>query len=112
MLQVVQQCANCGAGLTLDDMRQQNCPYCNIVYPHHSQAAQHAQMASHVMNNMMQQQAQVQNQWRQGMGVQYPHAHNVHQHVAQTQRRVMWILVASLVVPVVIVAVVLLVTLI
>jgi hypothetical protein len=69
MYETVQKCTFCGANLTLDDMRKTNCPYCNTVYPHHSQAAQHAQVAGQVMNQMMAQQAQIQNQWRGAFGV-------------------------------------------
>lgn len=69
MYKAVQNCNNCGADLTLDDMRGTNCPYCKVVYPHHSQAAQHAQMAGMMMNQMIGQQAQIQNQWRGAFGV-------------------------------------------
>jgi hypothetical protein len=69
MYEAVQKCKQCGAGLTLDDMRKPNCPYCGTIYPHHSQAAQHAEMAGQVMNQMMAQQAQIQNQWRGAFGV-------------------------------------------
>ncbi|MCA9584807.1 MAG: hypothetical protein KC657_05565 [Myxococcales bacterium] len=69
MLKTVQNCTNCGANLTLDDMRKTDCPYCKTVYPHHSQAAQHAQMANQVMGNLLAQQAQIQNQWRGAFGV-------------------------------------------
>lgn len=69
MYQTVQKCQHCGANLTLDDMRKTNCPYCGTVFPHHSMAAQHAEMAGHMMNNMMGQQAQIQNQWRGAFGV-------------------------------------------
>lgn len=69
MYETVQKCQFCGANLTLDDMRKTNCPYCGTVYPHHSQAAQHAQVAGQVMNQMMAQQAQLQNQWRGAFGV-------------------------------------------
>lgn len=65
----VQQCTNCGASLSLDDLRKPNCTYCGTVYPHHAQAEQHAQVVGQVMNQMMAQQAQVQNQWRAGFGV-------------------------------------------
>jgi hypothetical protein len=66
--QPVQKCSNCGAGLTLDDMRGTQCPYCQVVYPHHAQAAQHAQVAGLMMNQMLAQQAQIQNPWRQAYG--------------------------------------------
>jgi hypothetical protein len=56
MYKTVQNCQYCGANLSLDDMRQTNCPYCGTVYPHHSQAQQHAQVVNQVMGNMMQQQ--------------------------------------------------------
>jgi hypothetical protein len=69
MYDSVQTCKHCGANLTLDDLRRTNCPYCQTVYPHHSQAAQHAQVAGQVMNQMMAQQAQIQNQWRGAFGV-------------------------------------------
>ena len=53
MYKPVQSCTNCGAGLTLDDMRRDDCPYCEVIYPHKSQAAQHAQMANQMMGQMM-----------------------------------------------------------
>jgi len=69
MFEPVQTCTRCGAGLTLDDLRAPNCKYCGTVFPHKAQAAQHAEMAGQVMNQMMAQQAQIQNQWRAGFGV-------------------------------------------
>ncbi len=69
MYEPVQQCKSCGAGLTLEHLRGTNCPYCNTVFPHHAQAAQHAMVANQVMNQMMAQQAQVQAQWRGAYGV-------------------------------------------
>ncbi len=69
MYEAVQNCNHCGANLTLDDMRGPNCPYCGTVYPHHAQAAQHAQVMSHMMGQMVAQQAQIQNQWRGAFGV-------------------------------------------
>jgi len=69
MYEAVQKCKYCGANLTLDDMRKTNCPYCGTVYPHHSQAAQHAEVVGQVMNQMVAQQAQIQNQWRGAFGV-------------------------------------------
>lgn len=68
MYKSVQNCQNCGATLTLDDMRLDNCPYCQSVYPHKSQGQQHAEVVNQMMGNMMQQQAQVQNQWRAAYG--------------------------------------------
>ena len=69
MYEPVQKCTACGAGLTLDDLRGTACPYCKTVFPHLSQAAQHAQMAGMMMNQMMAQQAQIQDQWRAAYGV-------------------------------------------
>ena len=69
MYKPVQQCNHCGANLTLDDLRKPNCTYCGTVYPHHAQAAQHAQVVGQVMNQVMAQQAAVQDQWRAGYGL-------------------------------------------
>jgi hypothetical protein len=69
MYEVVQTCNACGAGLTLDDLRATNCKYCKTVFPHHAQAAQHALVAGQMMNQMMAQQAQIQDQWRGAYGV-------------------------------------------
>lgn len=69
MYKPVQECTHCGAGLTLDDLRKPNCTYCGTVYPHHSMAAQHAQVMGQMMGQMMGQQAHIQNQWRAGFGV-------------------------------------------
>jgi hypothetical protein len=68
MYEAVQQCKHCGAKLTLDDLRKPNCTYCGTVYPHHAQAAQHAQVVGQVMGQMMHQQAQIQDQWRGAFG--------------------------------------------
>jgi hypothetical protein len=67
--EAVQKCTHCGAGLSLDDLRQPDCKYCKTVFPHRAQAEQHAQMANQVMGQMMQQQAAIQNQWRGAFGV-------------------------------------------
>jgi hypothetical protein len=68
MNQAVQSCKNCGAGLSLDDLRGANCRYCGTVLPHRAQAEQQAQLVGQVMNQMIGQQAQIQNQWRAGFG--------------------------------------------
>ena len=68
MYEPVQKCTNCGAGLTLDDLRVPNCKYCGTVLPHRAQAEQHAQLVGQVMGNMMAQQAQVQDAWRNAYG--------------------------------------------
>ena len=69
MYKPVQSCTNCGANLTLDDMRGDECPYCRTVYPHKSVAAQHQQVIHQQMNHLVAQQHQVQNQWRGAFGV-------------------------------------------
>ncbi len=69
MYEAVQHCKHCGAGLTLEDLRQPNCKFCKTVLPHHAQAAQHAHVASQMMGQMMQQQAAIQDQWRGALGV-------------------------------------------
>jgi hypothetical protein len=123
MYKPVQQCTHCGASLTLDDMRGTECPYCRTVYPHHSQAAQHAQVVGQVMNNMMAQQAQIQNQWRGAFGVPpinqpgYPPVHPhpmLHVHVEQSTRlarNIMLIVIVSTVGVMVLVGVIVALTL-
>lgn len=69
MYEAVQNCNHCGANLTLDDMRKPNCPYCGTVYPHHAQAAQHAELMSRMMGQLVANQAEIQNQWRGAFGV-------------------------------------------
>lgn len=49
MYESVQNCQQCGANLSLDDMRKPSCPYCGTVYPHQSMAAQHANMVGQVL---------------------------------------------------------------
>ncbi len=115
MYKTVQNCTNCGANLTLDDMRQPNCPYCQTVYPHKSQGQQHAEVVNQMMGNMMQQQAQVQNQWRAAYGAPpqpgpgmppgapgSPHGdpnQMVQAHMAHAQKmssRIMWTVMLSI----------------
>lgn len=48
-MNVVQRCGNCGAGLTLDQMRRTDCPYCNVVYPHHARAVEQAALVNQIM---------------------------------------------------------------
>jgi len=49
--QTVARCGYCGANLSLDDMRGQNCPYCHTVLAHHARAAEQAAL----VNQMLQQ---------------------------------------------------------
>lgn len=68
MYQGVQTCKQCGANLTLDDMRKTNCPYCGTVYPHQAMASEHAA----VINQVWQQQGlgHVQMPQQYGGGIQ------------------------------------------
>jgi hypothetical protein len=61
MYEPVQRCTNCGANLTIDDLRLPNCRYCGTVLPHRAQAEQHAQLVGQVMGGLMAQQAQFRN---------------------------------------------------
>lgn len=45
----VQRCNSCGAGLTLDQLRRTDCPYCNVAYPHHARAVEHAALVNQIM---------------------------------------------------------------
>lgn len=72
MYQAVQKCTHCGANLTLDDLRKPNCTYCGTVYPHRAQAAQHAEVAGQVFNQMVAQQAQIQASWQNAYGMGPP----------------------------------------
>jgi hypothetical protein len=69
MYEAVQKCNQCGAGLTLDDLRRSDCPYCGVVLPHRAQAEQQAQVVGQVMNQMIAQQTAVQNQMRGAYGM-------------------------------------------
>jgi len=48
-MNAVQRCGSCGAGLTLDQMRRTDCPYCNVVYPHHARAVEQAALVNQIM---------------------------------------------------------------
>ena len=50
MYQGVQVCKQCGANLTLDDMRKTNCPYCGTVFPHQAMAVEHAAVVNQVLS--------------------------------------------------------------
>jgi hypothetical protein len=69
MYEAVQRCTACGANLTLDDLRSPNCRYCGTVLPHRAQAEQHMQLMGQMMNQMVAQQAAIQDQWRANYGV-------------------------------------------
>ncbi len=61
---VFRRCNNCGANLSLDDMRGQNCPYCRTVLAHHARAAEQAAL----VNQMLRQ---------QGLAPQVPYQYGV-----------------------------------
>jgi len=56
MYPTVQNCTNCGANLTINDLRLQGCPYCQTVYPHRSMAEQQMQINQQMMGRIVQQQ--------------------------------------------------------
>lgn len=49
MNQPLQTCPQCGANLTLDDLRGTNCPYCRTALPHHARAAEHAALVNQIL---------------------------------------------------------------
>jgi hypothetical protein len=49
MNQPFQRCTQCGAALSLDDMRAPNCRYCGAVLPHYARAAEQAALVREVM---------------------------------------------------------------
>jgi hypothetical protein len=49
------QCPHCGAALSLDDLRGQNCRYCGAALPHQQRAAEHAALVNQVLNQQFQQ---------------------------------------------------------
>ncbi len=48
-------CPRCGAGLSLDDLRGQNCRFCGAALPHQQRAAEHAALVNQVLNQQFQQ---------------------------------------------------------
>ncbi|MFO0757550.1 MAG: hypothetical protein U0359_13725 [Byssovorax sp.] len=48
------QCPSCGALLSLDDLRGQNCRYCKAALPHHARAAEQAALVNQVLNQQFQ----------------------------------------------------------
>jgi hypothetical protein len=99
MYQGVQTCKQCGANLSLDDMRKTHCPYCGTVYPHQAMAAEHAA----VINQVWQQQGMghVQMPQQYGGGIQIggqSYDQYVQGHVNRANRIMMISLVAGLVI--------------
>ncbi len=45
----LQTCPQCGANLTLDDLRGTNCPYCRTALPHHARAAEQAALVNQML---------------------------------------------------------------
>lgn len=108
-------CHNCGAALSLDDMTRPNCPYCRSVLAHHARAAEQAAL----VNQVLQQQfgAQVPGQAPPQIGYQYgaglapgpaPQAYQQFalQQIDQSVRRMRWIIVVAVIVPIVLLAVI------
>ncbi len=101
MNQPLQNCQRCGAGLSLDDLRQPNCKYCGTVLAHHAQAAGHAAL----VNQILQQQGvhHVQVPYSYGAappqaGIPAPYAQHVEQHLHQARRTVNFVVLGVLVV--------------
>lgn len=55
MNQELHRCVNCGASLSLDQLRGTNCPFCNTAFPHHARAVEHAALVNQVMAQQFQQ---------------------------------------------------------
>ncbi len=53
MSQNLYTCANCGASLSLEQLRGTDCPYCKKVFPHHGAAVQQAALVNQVMAQNM-----------------------------------------------------------
>lgn len=51
------RCANCGASLSLEQLRGTNCPFCSQVFPHHGRAVEHAALVNQIMAQQFQQHA-------------------------------------------------------
>lgn len=47
-------CANCGASLSLEQLRGTNCPFCNKVFPHHGRAVEQAALVNQVLGQLSQ----------------------------------------------------------
>lgn len=56
-------CANCGASLSLEQLRGTNCPFCNKVFAHHSRAVEQAALVNQVMAGQIAQAATYQAQF-------------------------------------------------
>jgi hypothetical protein len=48
------RCANCGASLSLDDLRGTNCRYCGTALAHHARAAEQAALVNQMLNQQFQ----------------------------------------------------------
>jgi hypothetical protein len=56
-------CANCGASLSLEQLRGTNCPFCNKVFPHHGRAVEQAALVNQVLAGQVSQAATYQAQF-------------------------------------------------
>jgi hypothetical protein len=48
-------CANCGASLSLEQLRGTDCPFCNKVFPHHRRAVEQAALVNQIMAGQLSQ---------------------------------------------------------
>jgi predicted RNA-binding Zn-ribbon protein involved in translation (DUF1610 family) len=104
MYEAAPTCKHCGANLSLDDMRQTNCPYCGMAMGHHAAAAQQAQLANQVFMNQAIPQAlaaynkhagaQAQQQFG-AMGNPMHHQQLVQNHMNHANKMVKWGLIIS-----------------
>ena len=46
-------CHNCGANLSLDQLRGTDCPYCRSAFPHHARAVEQAALVNQVLAQNM-----------------------------------------------------------
>ncbi len=85
-MSAVSTCPSCGAGLSFEEMKGQNCPYCRGVLQHQARAVEHAALVNQVLAQNMAHNPWVQSppQVPHGFGAPMPDyaaqtAHNVNQ---------------------------------
>lgn len=53
MSQDLYTCPNCGAALSLEQLRGTDCFYCKAAFPHHARAVEHAALVQQIMAGQM-----------------------------------------------------------
>lgn len=107
-MSAVSTCPSCGAGLTFDEMKGQNCPYCRSVLQHQARAVEHAALVNQVLAQNLAQNPWLQGQPRvpPGFGAPMPdHAAQTAQHVQQAVKRSLALTLVLVLVPFVVVAI-------